>query len=216
MKWSEYAWKQIEEYYQLILAMPFVKELAEGSLSKEKFQFYMAQDSLYLEHFGRALALIGARAYNIQDVLSFTRFAENAIVVENALHESYFKDFDVTEKGKMQPVCHHYVHFLKSTAALDAVEIAMAAVLPCFWIYQKVGDYIYDNKKTDKNPYKKWIDTYSGEEFALAVQQAIEICDRAAEATTPEIRVKMTEAFITATQMEYYFWQAAYDLKSWI
>lgn len=33
MKWSEYAWKQIEEYYQLILAMPFVKELAEGSLS---------------------------------------------------------------------------------------------------------------------------------------------------------------------------------------
>ncbi|MDV3951636.1 thiaminase II [Elizabethkingia anophelis] len=216
MKWSEYTWKQIEEYYQLILAMPFVKELAEGSLSKEKFQFYMAQDSLYLEHFGRALALIGARAYNIQDVLSFTRFAENAIVVENALHESYFKDFDVTEKGKMQPVCHHYVHFLKSTAALDAVEIAMAAVLPCFWIYQKVGDYIYDNKKTDKNPYKKWIDTYSGEEFALAVQQAIEICDRAAEATTPEIRVKMTEAFITATQMEYYFWQAAYDLKSWI
>lgn len=150
MKWSENAWKQIEEYYQLILAMPFVKELAEGSLSKEKFQFYMAQDSLYLEHFGRALALIGARAYNIQDVLSFTRFAENAIVVENALHESYFKDFDVTEKGKMQPVCHHYVHFLKSTAALDAVEIAMAAVLPCFWIYQKVGDYIYDNKKTDK------------------------------------------------------------------
>lgn len=216
MKWSEYAWKQIEEYYQLILAMPFVKELAEGSLSKEKFQFYMAQDSLYLEHFGRALALIGARAYNIQDVLSFTRFAENAIVVENALHESYFKDFDVTEKGKMQPVCHHYVHFLKSTAALDAVEIAMAAVLLCFWIYQKVGDYIYDNKKTDNNPYKKWIDTYSGEEFALGVQQAIEICDRAAEATTPEIRVKMTEAFITATQMEYYFWQAAYDLKSWI
>ncbi|WP_407494777.1 thiaminase II [Elizabethkingia anophelis] len=216
MKWSEYAWKQIEEYYQLILAMPFVKELAEGSLSKEKFQFYMAQDSLYLEHFGRALALIGARAYNIQDVLSFTRFAENAIVVENALHESYFKDFDVTEKGKMQPVCHHYVHFLKSTAALDAVEIAMAAVLPCFWIYQKVGDYIYDNKKTGNNPYKKWIDTYSGEEFALAVQQAIEICDRAAEATTPEIRAKMTEAFITATQMEYYFWQAAYDLKSWI
>ena len=103
MKWSEYAWKQIEEYYQLILAMPFVKELAEGSLPKEKFQFYMAQDSLYLEHFGRALALIGARAYNIQDVLSFTRFAEKCYCRRNALHESYFKDFDVTEKGKMQP-----------------------------------------------------------------------------------------------------------------
>ena len=27
--------KQIEEYYQLILAMPFVKELAEGSLKRK-------------------------------------------------------------------------------------------------------------------------------------------------------------------------------------
>ncbi|KUY31540.1 thiaminase II [Elizabethkingia ursingii] len=216
MKWSEYTWKQIEKHYQSILDMPFVTELAEGNLPKEKFQFYMAQDSLYLEHFGRALALIGARTYNIQDVLSFIRFAENAIVVENALHESYFKDFDVTEKGKMQPVCHHYVHFLKSTAALDAVEIGMAAVLPCFWIYQKVGDHIYESRQSEANPYKKWIDTYAGEEFAIAVQQAIEICDKAAEGTTPEIRTRMTEAFITATQMEYYFWQAAYELKSWI
>lgn len=62
MKWSEYTWKQIEEYYQSILNMPFVKELAEGSLPKEKFQFYMAQDSLYLEHFGRALSLIDRKS----------------------------------------------------------------------------------------------------------------------------------------------------------
>ncbi|WP_407480640.1 thiaminase II [Elizabethkingia meningoseptica] len=216
MTWSELTWKRIEQYYQSILTMPFVSELADGTLPKEKFQFYMAQDSLYLEHFGRALALIGARTYNIEDVLSYIRFAENAIVVENALHESYFKDFEVHDKGKMQPVCHHYIHFLKSTAALEATEVAMAAVLPCFWIYQKVGDHIYENKQAANNPYKKWIDTYGGEEFAAAVQQAITICDKAAAATTPEIRERMTEAFITATQMEYYFWQAAYELKHWI
>ncbi|MCQ9903922.1 thiaminase II, partial [Staphylococcus aureus] len=68
MTWSELTWKRIEQYYQSILTMPFVSELADGTLPKEKFQFYMAQDSLYLEHFGRALALIGARTYNIEDV----------------------------------------------------------------------------------------------------------------------------------------------------
>ncbi len=216
MNWSESAWKHIETTYQSILQMPFIEELAHGTLPKEKFRFYMAQDSLYLEHFGRALALIAARAHDIQDTLSYLKYAETAIIVENALHESYFRDFGVTDKGIMQPACHHYVHFLKSTAVLEAVEIAMAALLPCFWIYKKVGDHICSQLQADNNPYQKWIDTYGGEDFADAVQQAISICDRVASETTTAIREKMTEAFITSSRMEYSFWAAAYDVKKWV
>jgi len=215
MTWSELTWKQTENRYQSILKMPFVSELANGTLPKEKFQFYMAQDSLYLEHFGRALALIAARANNINHTLKYLKYAETAIVVENILHESYFKDFGLTEKGEIQPACHHYIHFLKSTAALESVEIAMAAVLPCFWIYKKVGDHIYNNLKSENIPYQRWIDTYGGEEFADAVLQAISLCDQIASETTPSIREKMTEAFITSSRMEYHFWEAAYDLKKW-
>lgn len=215
MKWSEQTWKTIEPIYESILKMPFIEEMSDGSLSKEKFQFYMAQDSLYLAHFGRTLALIGAKLYDIKDALSYIRFAENAIVVENALHESYFKDFDISDKGSIQPACHHYIHFLKSTAALEAVEVAMAATLPCFWIYKKAGDYIYNNQHIENNPYQRWIDTYGGDEFAVAVQNAITICDKAAEHTTPEIRRRMTAAFITASRMEYDFWNAAYNLRVW-
>jgi thiaminase/transcriptional activator TenA len=215
MTWSELTWKQTKNRYQSILKMPFVSELANGTLPKEKFQFYMAQDSLYLEHFGRALALIAARANNISHTLKYLKYAETAIVVENILYESYFKDFGLTEKGEIQPACHHYIHFLKSTAALESVEIAMAAVLPCFWIYKKVGDHIYNNLKSENNPYQRWIDTYGGEEFADAVLQAISLCDQIASETTPSIREKMTEAFITSSRMEYHFWEAAYDLKKW-
>ncbi|WP_419867969.1 thiaminase II [Chryseobacterium sp. CT-SW4] len=215
MKWSEITWQQIEPDYNAILQMPFITELSEGTLPKEKFQFYIAQDSLYLEHFGRTLSLIAARASDIQDVLSFMRFAENAILVENALHESYFKEFGVSEKGILEPACHHYIHFLKSTSALDAVEIAMAAVLPCFWIYKKVGDHILNQQKKPDNAYQNWIDTYGGEEFSLAVQRAVEITDRAAKNTTGDIRKRMTEAFVTASKMEYLFWKAAYELKKW-
>ncbi|MGG7440357.1 thiaminase II [Chryseobacterium arthrosphaerae] len=215
MKWSEQTWKGIEELYESILKMPFIRELSEGSLPQEKFRFYMAQDSLYLEHFGRTLSLIAAKITDLQDVLTFMRFAENAIVVENALHESYFKDFGVSDKGILQPACHHYIHFLRSTAALESVEIAVAAVLPCFWIYREVGDYIYRTQNTVDNPYEKWIDTYAGEEFSAAVDQAIAICDKIAENSTGVTRQKMTEAFIMASRMEFHFWEAAYELKMW-
>lgn len=215
MKWSEKNWLAIEDQYQSILEMPFIKELSDGSLPQEKFHFYMAQDSLYLEHFGRSLSLIAAKIPDLQDVLTFMQFAENAIVVENALHESYFKDFGLTDKGVLQPACHHYIHFLRSTAALESVEIAVAAVLPCFWIYREVGNYIYKTRNTVDNPYEKWIATYAGEEFSQAVDQAISICDRLAENSTQETKEKMSEAFIMATRLEYYFWEAAYELKKW-
>jgi thiaminase/transcriptional activator TenA len=91
----------------------------------------------------------------------------------------------------------------------------MAATLPCFWIYKKVGDHILDNQKAGDNPYQRWIDTYGGDEFATAVQRAIDICDNAVENTTSDIRNRMTEAFITSTRMEYDFWEAAYELKVW-
>lgn len=215
MKWSEQTWNAIEKHYQSILDMPFIKELSDGTLPQKKFRFYMAQDSLYLEHFGRTLSIIAAKITDLQDVLTFIRFAENAIVVENALHESYFKDFGLSDKGVLEPACHHYIHFLRSTAAVESVEIAVAAVLPCFWIYREVGNYIYEIQNTVNNPYEKWIATYAGEEFSAAVDQAIAIGDKIAENSTEETRKKMTEAFIMASRMEFHFWEAAYELKIW-
>lgn len=115
----------------------------------------------------------------------------------------------------MQPACHHYVHFMKSTTSLEAVKIAMAATLPCFWIYKRVGDHILSQQQSPNNPYQQWINTYGGEEFALAVDRSLAICNQAASQTTANIHKKMTEAFITASRMEYQFWQAAYELRKW-
>lgn len=215
MNWSEEAWERSESTYASILQMPFIAELANGSLPKEKFQYYIAQDSLYLEHFGRALAFIGVKAYDLQDALAYIRFAEDAIVVEEALHRSYFKEFGLEDKGVIQPACHHYIHFLRSTAAIDAVEVAMAATLPCFWIYKKVGDHIYGNQQATSNPYQQWINTYGGTEFSVSVEKAIYICDKAAQNTNSAMRQRMTEAFLAAARLEYTFWDAAYNLDKW-
>lgn len=215
MNWTENAWKSIENIYQDIIRMPFIKELSDGTLNKEKFQFYIAQDSLYLDHFARTLALIGSKAHHIEDALAYMRFAENAIVVENALHESYFTAFEISDKGVLEPACHHYIHFLRSTAAFEPVEVAIAATLPCFWIYKEVGDYIFSLEQKSENPYQSWIETYGGEDFAVAVKTAISICNKAAESTTPEIRARMNDAFITASRLEYQFWEAAYNLNKW-
>lgn len=215
MKWSEKAWAEALPVYNDITEMPFIKELAAGTLNVEKFTYYLQQDAHYLEYFARALAIISAKARDVDTMLDFIRFSEGAIVVERALHDSYFKEYTIAERAPMSPACHHYVHYLQSTVYMADSAVGMAAVLPCFWIYKKVGDYILSIANTQDNPYNNWISTYAGEEFGLLVDKAIAICDTAAAMATTEQLGLMTEAFLSASRLEYMFWDSAYRLEKW-
>lgn len=217
MNWTDQAWEAIQPIYHEILKMPFIEELKNGTLPLEKFQFYMLQDAKYLEHYGRALATLGSKAADNEMALDFFEFGKNALIVERALHEAYFKQFNLepNQEITIEPVCHHYIHFLKSTVAYDPIEVATAAILPCFWIYKEVGDHIYQNQNTENNPYKNWIETYSGEEFAEGVKKALQYSNYMAENSTEKGRKAMLEAFIAASRLEFNFWDAAYRNITW-
>ncbi|WP_417352277.1 thiaminase II [Flavobacterium alkalisoli] len=215
MKWSEKTWQEILPVYNDITQMPFITELANGTLDIEKFKYYMQQDAHYLEYFARTLAVISAKAQNVDTMLDFIRFSEGAIVVERALHDSYFKQFNVGERVPVSPTCHHYVHYMQSMVYMQQVEVSMAAVLPCFWIYKKVGDYILQIQTKENNPYTDWINTYGGEEFGQLVEKAITLCDEAADSCTEAQRKQMTAAFVDASRLEYLFWDSAYELEKW-
>lgn len=215
MKWSETAWQAALPVYHKITAMPFITELAAGTLDVEKFKYYLQQDAHYLEHFAKALAVTGAKLIDVDAMLQYIRFAEGAVVVERALHDSYFKEFGVVGRVPVSPACHHYISYLQSVAYGSDACVGLAAVLPCFWIYKAVGDYIVSTAKTENNPYKTWIATYAGEDFGLLVEKAIMLTDIAAAQATPIQREQMTEAFVNASRLEYMFWDSAYRLEVW-
>ncbi len=216
MNWTTEAWAAINPLYQKIIEMPFNQELMKGILPLEKFKFYMAQDAHYLVEFGRALSAISSRMEDPDNMLAFSNFATGAIVVERALHEGYFKQFGVAEGIKPTPTCLLYTQYILNRAAMGNVEEAVAAVLPCFWIYKRVGDYIYQHQENpDKNPYKEWINTYAGEEFAQSVESAIQIADAMADKASPSLKDKMTDAFVMASKLEWMFWDSAYRQEYW-
>lgn len=217
MKWTDKAWTSIGPLLSRIFEMPFIQELQEGTLPLDKFQFYMLQDARYLEHFGRVLAYLGSKCIDNAQALAFFEFGKDALIVEKALHETYFTQFGLTNRQNttIEPVCHHYIHFLKSTAAFEPLEVGMAAVLPCFWIYQVVGDTIYSKQSHTNNPYAAWIDTYSGDDFAKSVYLAKNHVDEMASNSTIAMQERMLDAFVDASRLEYFFWDAAYRQRSW-
>ena len=61
MSYCEGVWQQALPRRAAILDLPFNRELAAGTLPRETFQFYMLQDSLYLDGYSRALSLLSAK-----------------------------------------------------------------------------------------------------------------------------------------------------------
>lgn len=215
---SEHAWQETESLRKCILDLPFNRELALGTLTKEQFQFYMIQDALYLEQYSRALSVAAAKAPDPEDMLLFARAAEEALVVERALHGGFFEKFGVDEHDaaatEPSTTCYGYTNFLLSVAHLASYEELVAAILPCFWIYWDVGNQIAE-KASANNPYQAWIDTYSDSAFGEAVEAVISIADRVAAASTDERQGAMLRAFKRSTQYEWMFWDSAYRLETW-
>lgn len=216
MTWTADSWERISPLYEKIISHPFNQELMDGSLSLNRFTYYISQDAHYLMEFGRALAIIAGRMENPKYMLAFSGFATGAVEVERALHAGYFKVLHIEKQDAASPITTLYTQFLLTKASLSSVEEAVAAVLPCFWIYKKVGDYIYSNQLADReNPYQEWINMYAGEEFGTSVREAVAICDNLAAQASPYLQEKMHQAFEMATKLEWMFWDGAYREESW-
>ena len=148
---SATAWARNSAAYETIRTMPFNAELAEGTLPRDTFEHYMVQDAHYLVGFGRALALAAAKAPHPDRIVQFSDAAREAIVVERALHGSFFKEWGITAGAfadtPVSPACHHYVSYLIATAfallILACASPADAAEGRTIWVTR------YDYKSKD-------------------------------------------------------------------
>jgi len=215
---ADAAWARTARLRAAIDALPFNRELTDGTLSRERFRFYITQDALYLGQYARILALAGARGPDGTVLHAFASSALEAVAVEQALHEQYLAAFGIdagqVAAAEPSPDCLGYTSFLLATAYHEPWEVLVAALLPCFWIYWDVGNTIAQQAAAD-NPYRAWIETYSDEAFGAAVHTVIGIAGRAADGAAATVRERMMGAFVRSTQYEWLFWDGAYQQRRW-
>ncbi|MEU3740005.1 thiaminase II [Streptomyces sp. NPDC032198] len=206
-------WTATAEIRSAIDKLPFLTGLGDGTLDREKFVYYLAQDALYLRDYARALASAAAKADRPQDIAFFAKSAHDAVVVESSLHQSNVVDVDAWTPS---PTCTGYTSYLLSVAHTQGYPELAAAVLPCFWIYAEVGRGLFEQAgDLAAHPYGDWIATYADEEFEAATEHARQIVNRLADQADPATRARMRTVFTTASTWEWMFWDAAWRVESW-
>ncbi len=214
-------WGRLQPSYAAILEHPFLAGLLDGSLPPQRFVHYVLQDAHYLRDYARALAITGAKATDEDSILQFCTDAAQAIAVERTLHDGFVHEFGLTPEQADVPVLPTtlaYTSYLLRTAHQGSFAEAVAAVLPCYWIYAKVGEALLARTETVSSPdsrYQKWIDTYGGEDFQQTVEQVLGTVDRLGEQLAGPDRARFVEHVLITTRYEWLFWDAAWRLESW-
>lgn len=205
--------KEINPIVNAIQQLPFNLELTQGTLPKEKFDWYLMQDAIYLNDYTKALAITAAKLPHHQHMQQFLQFAVDAIKAERELHAHHINP-ECFATIETMPACFMYTNYLLKTALMSSVEEAVASLLPCFWVYREVGKQMQMYSALN-NPYQSWIDLYAGESFNSSVQAAMQTMEELYITASDSLKNKMVAAFTRSTQLEWLFWDHAYRQESW-
>lgn len=202
------------------LTHPFVIALGDGTLPERKFKYYILQDARFLSDLARVFSSGALRAPDAESALRFNKLAEDTIVVERSLHESYGKRWKMTAQRMssvpMAPTNYAYTrHMLTIAASGTAAEITVVA-LPCAWVYCVVGQHLLRKGPPPKHhPYRDWLMLYASPEFAQVQRWMREKIDQWAKTAGHDARRRMEASFILSSRYEWMFWEMAWNEERW-
>ncbi len=203
--------------WQTYFTHPFVQGIGDGTLDQEKFRYYMIQDHKYLMQYAKVFALGLVKANDEGDMRMFADLIAATLDTENAVHQAYLKELDVTEEAiRATPMALNnksYTDYMIAQATKGGLPEIAVAVLACSWSYKVIGDHLTSDPGRNKESfYERWIGMYSSEEYRSANDAMIDLVDRYCEGLSEERMTHLDEILLDCSYYEYQFWDMAWSL----
>jgi thiaminase/transcriptional activator TenA len=202
-------WAENADLAAAALAHPFVTGIADGTLPRERFAGYVAQDAFFLEAFARGYALAVAHS---ADRAGLDAFADllTGVRGELRLHAAYAARWGI-DLARVQPLpaTSAYTDFLLATASLGGTALTCAAMVPCMRLYAHLGQSLA-GRADPAGDYAEWVTTYADpafEELAGTLERLMDATADTLTGDTPEVH----RAYRRAMQLEVGFFDAAWS-----
>ena len=196
-------WADSADLADATLAHPFVRALADGSLSPERYAGYVAQDAFFLQAFARAYAMAVVRS---PDRAGLEAFADLLAGVreELRLHDGVAARTGIDLAGvEPAPATAAYTDFLLATAATSGLGEICAAMTPCMRLYAFLGRSLDGHSEAT---YADWVATYADPGFEELATTLERLLDRYADDSPGVAR-----AYRRAMELELGFFAAAWS-----
>ena len=194
----------------------FVRHLGSGSLPEAAFRHYLIQDYLFLIHFSRAWALAAYKAETLADIRSAAAVLAGISDTEMRLHVEFCASWGLTEAdmeaAPEAPGCLAYTRYVLETGLRGDLLDLHVALAPCVVGYGEIGRTLGTLETVANNPYRAWIEMYSGEDYQAVARGAAAALDDLWARRGGEARLSAVQKiFDEATRLEVGFWQMGLD-----
>lgn len=208
---TDQLWRDAEPVYRKTLEHLFLRGLSDGTLPKDRFRFYLEQDTLYLRAFSQALNVLASKAPREAWGKTLSRHAVEAIEAEQSLHASI-----VGRVGDrpMAPSNAAYTNHLLATVERGSFAEGLAAMLPCYWIYWEVGLNLKKRGSPDPD-YQRWISQYAADDYGKTVREVLDMMNHAAAEASAAQRESARAHFLRSARYEWMFWDMAWKMEVW-
>lgn len=191
-------WDSIASIRAAIDELGFIRGLKDGTLSQEDFEDYLGQDALYLRTYARVMSRASELAPTTGEQRFWAASASGCLEGELELHRGRLEEWVPEPSDTTTAYLNHLV------SHSNDYPVLVAALLPCFWIYQDVGTRLAAANYPG-HPYGDWLNTYSSPEFDKSTVHAIETTRLLFNASNEATRAKMFKAFENSSLHELYF-----------
>ena len=197
-----------------VLSERFLKEMEDGSLTREKFFDYMVQDSIYLRDYLKTFAYAMIKSETLADMQFFYSLLSCVNDGENMTRLKYLSDAGITDsevdKTQKRPQCRAYTEFLLNTARDGDVLDIIFSVLPCM-----LGYYYVFEKFKKRAPhlasgyYAMLMEDYANEGYRQSCEFWKDMTEKRCCGISEEKKKRLNDIFRCASEHELYFWQMA-------
>ena len=203
------------EAWEAFMTHRFVRELADGSLSKDEFLAWMVQDYLYLVHYARAYALLVYKSDTVERMRSAADMVSSLLNGEMSLHRRQLFAAGVSETeldgaGETLETLAYGRYLLDRAQAGDMLDLVVT-LSACLAGYGEIGLRLMADPATrlDDNPYRDWIETYASAEYRELVRAGVLRMEELSRQQGGSDRYPLLlDQFRQAVRLEAAFWNA--------
>ncbi|GGH21919.1 thiaminase II [Paenibacillus segetis] len=220
MRFSERLYLSVESIREKFYVHPFTMELSEGTLSPDRFRYFLTQDYMYLIYSSKMFALFAMKAPDLETMSKFREMLHSSLIGEMELYRQYAERFNITreelEATQPAPTTLAFTKYMLDAANQGTFIEVLATMLPCLWSYCEMGTSLANFPVVLNNTiYRDWVLAYSSEEYVKLTEWCINLMDQLAQGKSEEELARLEEFFIITAKFHYKFWDMAYYQELW-
>ncbi len=211
--------QKADPLWQAIFEHPFVRGIGDGTLSRDRFEFYLKQDYVYLIDFSRVFALASVKSWNLQDMGTFATLLNATLNMEMELHRKTCAAFGILaqdlEKTRKSMITSAYTNLLVRTCYEGSLSDILAVLVPCACGYVEIAQRLKSQGPPDNRFYQDWISTYSSREFVDLTDWLIGKMNEHAENASAQRKEYWYRLYELSTRFEYLFFDMSWKKEEW-